>query len=83
MLSWLGLWEQHFVGRVLLKFQKALCERSFLRGLGYGHLAPLWQLESFPLCLRKRAAEEEPSTSTAVPTAKKKPSRGFGDFSSW
>ncbi|XP_035932352.1 RING-type E3 ubiquitin-protein ligase PPIL2 isoform X3 [Halichoerus grypus] len=31
----------------------------------------------------KRAAEEEPSTSTAVPVAKKKPSRGFGDFSSW
>ncbi|XP_041533858.1 RING-type E3 ubiquitin-protein ligase PPIL2 isoform X2 [Microtus oregoni] len=31
----------------------------------------------------KRAAEEEPSTSTAVPMAKKKPSRGFGDFSSW
>ncbi|XP_047552697.1 RING-type E3 ubiquitin-protein ligase PPIL2 isoform X1 [Lutra lutra] len=31
----------------------------------------------------KRAAEEEPSTSTAVPAAKKKPSRGFGDFSSW
>lgn len=31
----------------------------------------------------KRAAEEEPSTSTAAPAAKKKPSRGFGDFSSW
>lgn len=31
----------------------------------------------------KRVAEEEPSTSTAVPVAKKKPSRGFGDFSSW
>nr|XP_020016341.1 peptidyl-prolyl cis-trans isomerase-like 2 [Castor canadensis]XP_020016342.1 peptidyl-prolyl cis-trans isomerase-like 2 [Castor canadensis]XP_020016343.1 peptidyl-prolyl cis-trans isomerase-like 2 [Castor canadensis] len=31
----------------------------------------------------KRAAEEEPSTSTAAPVAKKKPSRGFGDFSSW
>lgn len=31
----------------------------------------------------KRAAEEEPSTSTAIPTAKKRPSRGFGDFSSW
>ncbi|XP_001362364.4 RING-type E3 ubiquitin-protein ligase PPIL2 [Monodelphis domestica] len=29
----------------------------------------------------KRALEEEPSTST--PVAKKKPSRGFGDFSSW
>uniref|UniRef100_A0A452T9G1 Peptidylprolyl isomerase like 2 n=1 Tax=Ursus maritimus TaxID=29073 RepID=A0A452T9G1_URSMA len=32
---------------------------------------------------RKRAAEEEPSTSTAAPVAKKKASRGFGDFSSW
>ena len=32
---------------------------------------------------RKRVAEEEPSTSTAVPVAKKKPSRGFEDFSSW
>ncbi|XP_060026762.1 RING-type E3 ubiquitin-protein ligase PPIL2 isoform X1 [Lagenorhynchus albirostris] len=31
----------------------------------------------------KRVAEEEPSTSAAVPVAKKKPSRGFGDFSSW
>ena len=31
----------------------------------------------------KRSAEEEPSTSTATPTAKKRPSRGFGDFSSW
>ncbi|KAJ1074206.1 hypothetical protein K5549_019849, partial [Capra hircus] len=31
----------------------------------------------------KRVAEEEPSTSTAVPVAKKKPSRGFEDFSSW
>uniref|UniRef100_A0A8C6DH95 RING-type E3 ubiquitin transferase n=1 Tax=Moschus moschiferus TaxID=68415 RepID=A0A8C6DH95_MOSMO len=31
----------------------------------------------------KRVAEEEPSTSAAVPGAKKKPSRGFGDFSSW
>uniref|UniRef100_A0A4X2M4V2 RING-type E3 ubiquitin-protein ligase PPIL2 n=1 Tax=Vombatus ursinus TaxID=29139 RepID=A0A4X2M4V2_VOMUR len=30
----------------------------------------------------KRAAEEEPSTSAAV-AAKKKPGRGFGDFSSW
>ncbi len=29
----------------------------------------------------KRALEEEPSTST--PVAKKKLSRGFGDFSSW
>lgn len=32
---------------------------------------------------RKRVAEEEPSTSAAVPVAKKKPSRGFEDFSSW
>lgn len=32
---------------------------------------------------RKRAAEEEPSTSATVPMSKKKPSRGFGDFSSW
>ncbi|KAI4557596.1 hypothetical protein MJT46_014275 [Ovis ammon polii x Ovis aries] len=31
----------------------------------------------------KRVAEEEPSTSAAVPVAKKKPSRGFEDFSSW
>uniref|UniRef100_F7A1Z2 RING-type E3 ubiquitin-protein ligase PPIL2 n=1 Tax=Macaca mulatta TaxID=9544 RepID=F7A1Z2_MACMU len=31
----------------------------------------------------KRAAEEEPSTSATVPMSKKKPSRGFGDFSSW
>nr|XP_020765055.1 peptidyl-prolyl cis-trans isomerase-like 2 [Odocoileus virginianus texanus] len=31
----------------------------------------------------KRVAEEEPSSSAAVPVAKKKPSRGFGDFSSW
>ncbi|KAM4858628.1 RING-type E3 ubiquitin-protein ligase PPIL2 isoform X2 [Urocitellus parryii] len=31
----------------------------------------------------KRAAEEEPSTSTAASISKKKPSRGFGDFSSW
>ncbi|XP_008562696.1 PREDICTED: peptidyl-prolyl cis-trans isomerase-like 2 [Galeopterus variegatus] len=30
----------------------------------------------------KRVKEEEPSTSTAAPVAKK-PSRGFGDFSSW
>ncbi|XP_012886973.1 PREDICTED: peptidyl-prolyl cis-trans isomerase-like 2 [Dipodomys ordii] len=30
----------------------------------------------------KRAAEEEPSTSSASVT-KKRPSRGFGDFSSW
>ncbi|XP_009005537.1 RING-type E3 ubiquitin-protein ligase PPIL2 isoform X2 [Callithrix jacchus] len=32
---------------------------------------------------KKRAAEEEPSTSATVPTSKKQPSRGFGDFSSW
>lgn len=31
----------------------------------------------------KRVAEEEPSTSATVPMSKKKPSRGFGDFSSW
>ncbi|XP_028635457.1 RING-type E3 ubiquitin-protein ligase PPIL2 [Grammomys surdaster] len=31
----------------------------------------------------KRAAEEEPSTSATIPMAKKRPSRGFGDFSSW
>lgn len=31
----------------------------------------------------KRVAEEEPSTSTAAPVAKKKSSWGFGDFSSW
>ncbi|KAB0362380.1 hypothetical protein FD754_006536 [Muntiacus muntjak] len=31
----------------------------------------------------KRVAEEEPSSSAAVPVAKKKPGRGFGDFSSW
>ncbi|XP_072809558.1 RING-type E3 ubiquitin-protein ligase PPIL2 isoform X3 [Vicugna pacos] len=31
----------------------------------------------------KRVAEEEPSTSAMAPAAKKKPSRGFGDFSSW
>ncbi|KAF6082560.1 peptidylprolyl isomerase like 2 [Phyllostomus discolor] len=30
----------------------------------------------------KRVADEEPSTSAAVPVAKKKPSRGFTDFSS-
>lgn len=39
-----------------------------------------WSLALLP---RKRVAEEEPSTSAAVPVAKKKPSRGFGDFSSW
>ncbi|ELK26284.1 Peptidyl-prolyl cis-trans isomerase-like 2 [Myotis davidii] len=31
----------------------------------------------------KRAADEEPSTSAAVPVAKKKPSGGFKDFSAW
>uniref|UniRef100_A0A4X1V0J0 Peptidylprolyl isomerase like 2 n=1 Tax=Sus scrofa TaxID=9823 RepID=A0A4X1V0J0_PIG len=31
----------------------------------------------------KRVAEEEASTSAAAPGAKKRPSRGFGDFSSW
>lgn len=31
----------------------------------------------------KRVADEEPSTSAAVPVAKKKPSQGFRDFSSW
>uniref|UniRef100_H0WP25 RING-type E3 ubiquitin-protein ligase PPIL2 n=1 Tax=Otolemur garnettii TaxID=30611 RepID=H0WP25_OTOGA len=31
----------------------------------------------------KRVAEEEPSASPAIPLVKKKPSRGFGDFSSW
>lgn len=31
----------------------------------------------------KRVADEEPSTSAAVSVAKKKPSRGFTDFSSW
>lgn len=31
----------------------------------------------------KQAAEEEPSTSTAILMTKKKPSWGFEDFSSW
>ncbi|XP_014320538.1 peptidyl-prolyl cis-trans isomerase-like 2 [Myotis lucifugus] len=31
----------------------------------------------------KRAADEEPSTSAAIPVAKKKPSGGFKDFSAW
>ncbi|XP_006894666.1 PREDICTED: peptidyl-prolyl cis-trans isomerase-like 2-like [Elephantulus edwardii] len=31
----------------------------------------------------KRASEDEPSTSTATSSTKKRPSWGFGDFSSW
>ncbi|XP_022406879.1 RING-type E3 ubiquitin-protein ligase PPIL2 isoform X1 [Monodon monoceros] len=47
--------------------------QTYRRGVGK-YISPV---------VTKRVAEEEPSTSAAVPVAKKKPSRGFGDFSSW
>lgn len=56
--------------------------RVHTHGSQLGFLVPhgSWSLALLP---RKRVAEEEPSTSAAVPVAKKKPGRGFGDFSSW